>query len=101
LPPTPRPTLFPYTTLFRSQAKCRMHFVRQVEQRYTAQAGLTLRIACVDIAGVRREVCPLGQPGVAKHIDAHITAPAARPRASLQDRKSTRLNSSHLGISYA
>src|SRR5471030_2002847 len=54
----PRSTLFPYTTLFRSQGCC---------------ASLTRR--------------PCG--------------PALTPEPLRKDRKSTRLNSSHLGISYA
>src|SRR5256885_7918532 len=74
----PRSTLFPYTTLFRSR-----------------RAGaLVLR------AGVRR-----GEPQGADHRGARAARPAA-PGAegvdrSRRDRKSTRLNSSHLVISYA
>src|SRR5438045_8279746 len=33
--------------------------------------------------------------------EANALQPGKRPRSTLQDRKSTRLNSSHLGISYA
>src|SRR2546426_4557137 len=71
----PRSTLFPYTTLFRSQRSLRPIF-----------AGLVWRVG----AGVGRR--PLGTPrrGV---FDL--------PRGLLLDRKSTRLNSSHLVISYA
>src|SRR5258705_9394640 len=72
----PRSTLFPYTTLFRS-----------------------LRL-------------PLGKPDLsqAKEIleESHIIIESIKPSASglhvvemHGDRKSTRLNSSHLGISYA
>src|SRR5262245_64775075 len=62
----PRSTLFPYTTLFRSQ------------QRHLGAAPFLRNRA----------------PGV---------EPAARGRGGRrrEDRKSTRLNSSHLGISYA
>src|SRR5438045_7596585 len=59
----PRSTLFPYTTLFRSQG---------------ADAGAQNQ--CLQAAG-------RGSP-------AHVAL-------DLEDRKSTRLNSSHLGISYA
>src|ERR1035441_6023228 len=38
-------------------------------------------------------------PGSSARLHAHQTWPLARP--ALRDRKSTRLNSSHLGISYA
>src|SRR5262245_63543965 len=67
----PRSTLFPYTTLFRSCGAC---------------SG---RGTC----GV-----PPDRAG-----DRHGTAPARpSPREpDRRDRKSTRLNSSHLGISYA
>src|SRR5256885_2696253 len=72
----PRSTLFPYTTLFRSQQVLAV----------VADAGA---------AGPER--------GAVKR-DAH-RAPSPRrartPRRSQGDRKSTRLNSSHLVISYA
>src|SRR3989442_8046229 len=71
----PRSTLFPYTTLFRSTAKLPARNNRR-------QAS-------------RRE------PG-ARAI-AHASAPGSRREACLRllDRKSTRLNSSHVRISYA
>src|SRR5688572_32648445 len=69
----PRSTLFPYTTLFRSQHDAR----QRVEHR---------RVAAI-AGGVQRRRCPrdvlLDDRGVA------------------EDRKSTRLNSSHSQISYA
>src|SRR2546430_9737507 len=81
----PRSTLFPYTTLFRSD-----------------------RLA-------RRHVDELDQPPVVVHVAAqpddfprHRRAPLVgtlrapwRKREGLVDRKSTRLNSSHSQISYA
>src|SRR5947209_16189010 len=60
VPPPPRSTLFPYTTLFRSSA--------------------------IDSHGLRPTARPVPEP--------------PRP-ASSEDRKSTRLNSSHANISYA
>src|SRR5258705_9617066 len=66
----PRSTLFPYTTLFRSLAKC----VRAVA-------------ANLDPLRIQRLL----------HLRVHHPAYLRRVR----DRKSTRLNSSHLGISYA
>src|SRR5205814_8065934 len=81
LRPPPRSTLFPYTTLFRSQQLQRP----QREQIRIAGAGadevhLPERLAA---GGLRR-----GEPG-------------GQQLARERDRKSTRLNSSHLGISYA
>src|SRR5947208_7459307 len=71
----PRSTLFPYTTLFRSDlsADCRSFGL--------GPAALVLAVRA-DRAGCRR-----------------LTAPAAA--IDLRDRKSTRLNSSHQIISYA
>src|SRR5437870_11228269 len=65
IPPPPRSTLFPYTTLFRSQG------VRDDDRR-----GLPAR--------------PLARPPAQRHH-----------RRARGDRKSTRLNSSHVAISYA
>src|SRR5256885_10131864 len=85
----PRSTLFPYTTLFRSQ---QLHsFVRRCPARVSdidiaaAGPGLTL-------AGLRRRV----GAGIATQGGRHEP-----DRTRGQDRKSTRLNSSHLVISYA
>src|SRR2546426_3193346 len=82
----PRSTLFPYTTLFRSQAVCR------VERLFTVRAGAFTPPPKVESALVR--LTPLAQPLVAPDE-------IARFRAFVTDRKSTRLNSSHLVISYA
>src|SRR5256885_6524368 len=71
----PRSTLFPYTTLFRSSAD-------------HAHGGAARgRPSCASVGGAQH------LPGVRA---------GARPRARRPlDRKSTRLNSSHLVISYA
>src|SRR5438067_6122619 len=72
----PRSTLFPYTTLFRS-----------VAQRLAHERELRLVVARHrDARGV-----DLGEARVGEQ----------RPLAVGQDRKSTRLNSSHVSISYA
>src|SRR3712207_8693211 len=78
----PRSTLFPYTTLFRS-----------AEER-----GWTVLVDQTD--GLReRELLVAG--GVRHHlIDGLILSPVAVGAADL-DRKNTRLNSSHVNISYA
>src|SRR5437899_8015885 len=68
----PRSTLFPYTTLFRS------HFL------------------------ARRTLWP--RPDHARHHQLLMDVQSATPLVQnlhTRDRKSTRLNSSHLGISYA
>src|SRR5256885_3458708 len=68
----PRSTLFPYTTLFRS---------REAEEQ---RDGPDLHGADLTVPGVE----PPHQGGAHEHADN-------------TDRKSTRLNSSHLVISYA
>src|SRR5205814_9052363 len=71
-PRPPRSTLFPYTTLFRSGAARALGARRPRRGRVAA-------------------------PGRA----ARRLRPPRLPRQGGRDRKSTRLNSSHLGISYA
>src|SRR5947209_14633007 len=85
----PRSTLFPYTTLFRSNgARARKHDVVAIDQ---AAARETLE----------RE---LDEPFRLRHaavseLHREAAEPAGRQRRI--DRKSTRLNSSHANISYA
>src|SRR3712207_8928790 len=71
----PRSTLFPYTTLFRSGDD-----LRDLQEAVLALEVVDLEAAVADRAG-----------GV-------VAAPHVR---GAEDRKSTRLNSSHANISYA
>src|SRR2546426_5992398 len=82
----PRSTLFPYTTLFRSQEPARVHGRRRRVRRPD-------RLLWPGAGGRERLRAPDGQGdgGRAQH----------RCPPTLRDRKSTRLNSSHLVISYA
>src|SRR3712207_7468418 len=85
----PRSTLFPYTTLFRSDYDLPVYVAPYTFQRLPFVADpAELRARSVDAAIV-------GAP----FDDAVSHRPGARfgPR----DRKSTRLNSSHANISYA
>src|SRR3712207_7303587 len=86
----PRSTLFPYTTLFRSRGRTR---------RPSGDPGL--RQASLPVEGVERSArggdrlaagAGPGDRAVVEHGDA---------LAQVEDRKSTRLNSSHANISYA
>src|SRR5690606_39875299 len=79
----PTSTLFPYTTLFRSRLR------GPDDARQRARGGPVLPAAL----GQR-----LGGGQCAQGAD-HGPQPAARGRG--RDRKSTRLNSSHVKISYA
>src|SRR3712207_7438843 len=79
----PRSTLFPYTTLFRS-----------VHGQPVAAGRAGLEDDAVHhgvLRGVHR----------GREVDAGVQRPPARAEAAGEDRKSTRLNSSHANISYA
>src|SRR5207249_6568895 len=88
----PRPPLFPYTTLFRSRAVARAHAVGGSAPR---RDGLRPRRQ----REPRRE-----QPRPERRHQVPTDRGAHRARAEQgvrRDRKSTRLNSSHVSISYA
>src|SRR2546427_239240 len=82
----PRSTLFPYTTLFRSQ-------VRRVSSSFwTLRGRLTSR----------RPHTAMYNDGPARRVSVNVFAkPTSSMKRSALDRKSTRLNSSHSQISYA
>src|SRR3712207_7123643 len=74
----PRSTLFPYTTLFRSRRE----------------------VAVPELRGDGARVEPaVAQP--ARDAVGHRSQLVVQPHAIFEDRKSTRLNSSHANISYA
>src|SRR2546426_7073123 len=81
----PRSTLFPYTTLFRSQRQPRLCHHRQCGHRSLLESDVGLHLGGILDALPLKEFC---------HRSKLKKAPMA-------DRKSTRLNSSHLVISYA
>src|SRR5688572_32187337 len=78
IPRPPRSTLFPYTTLFRSWAA----------------------IALVQM-GQEREAMPLFETAFRADPELVELLPRVAGLGLVQDRKSTRLNSSHSQISYA
>src|SRR3712207_6902069 len=87
----PRSTLFPYTTLFRSEehVQCFTHTPR-------TQECPAPRLAGEDVTDQRRVVLDLrGSLRVEKRL-LGVSGGGER-----RDRKSTRLNSSHANISYA
>src|SRR2546426_7757906 len=84
----PRSTLFPYTTLFRSSRVFAVAFLG------IAVAGLVSLIATWQSAR-RTQAAMVVLTQRLEDLDRASAAPAFR------DRKSTRLNSSHLVISYA
>src|SRR2546426_8811413 len=81
----PRSTLFPYTTLFRSVARAgKLPDERRSDRVHD--------LAVAPLPLVRRRQVNLNRRAVRKRSDREIVN---------ADRKSTRLNSSHLVISYA
>src|SRR2546426_7355372 len=82
----PRSTLFPYTTLFRS-----------VIEADGGEHGIVLQVAAPE---QKPDVGVRGEGAEPRRQDAEA-ARGEVARAEQVDRKSTRLNSSHLVISYA
>src|SRR5207249_6449583 len=89
------PTLFPYTTLFRSLLALRSDIIREAQSN---TVGYQDRV--VGASGRGEQVnSGRGRRCAGSHIENQIIS---RVAAFLQlDRKSTRLNSSHVSISYA
>src|SRR5262245_64119170 len=87
IPHPPRPTLFPYTTLFRSG-------IDDTRAQPLAQAARAL----IELLVAAHAVDPALHRVLAEQVPR--TGGLGR-LADFEDRKSTRLNSSHLGISYA
>src|SRR3712207_6984486 len=91
----PRSTLFPYTTLFRSDSDARSPVPGATPAAWHGRPTLALAIW-------PQHQC-LGRVVVAAMVDLN-SAPRCEARSVLchmLDRKSTRLNSSHANISYA
>src|SRR5690606_40304693 len=99
--PPPPPTLSPYTTLFRSirPISCEVGLLARTHGSALFQRGETQSIVTTT----------LGTAGDEQKIDALIGESWKRfmlhynfpPFSTGEDRKSTRLNSSHVKISYA
>src|SRR4051812_49884098 len=77
----PRSTLFPYTTLFRSITTCAIGWAHG--------------------KGRRAVICGQGGAGLWALLAAPAASGVVADCDALEDRKSTRLNSSHMSISYA
>src|SRR5437899_8195264 len=84
----PSSTLFPYTTLFRSTHALLVTY-EFGSVLFKADALYAYLFSCDDKVAARRD----------KHRS--LKASGVRAVDNQLDRKSTRLNSSHLGISYA
>src|SRR5256885_15951893 len=96
----PRSTLFPYTTLFRSEEPGGARVAGRHPQHLDAQVDGDRAVR----PGVDRALHQAGLAGAEERRDEDVRRVAVhlvRRAELLQDRKSTRLNSSHLVISYA
>src|SRR5205814_8713105 len=89
----PGSTLFPYTTLFRSRTDARGEEPREVAG---AAGEIEHAHAFANSARFDRKALPPAMQSAGHQIVHDIVFAGDRI-----DRKSTRLNSSHLGISYA
>src|SRR3712207_7568527 len=87
----PRSTLFPYTTLFRSEG-----LVDMVLERAAAERGEEVERVTVGSLGAWPDICRPGCCRLRAGEDSGVAAACGS-----EDRKSTRLNSSHANISYA
>src|SRR5205814_9771868 len=98
--PPPRSTLFPYTTLFRSHDR-RIELMSAGAIEHGAAPRIEQRIVFEKpndlLDGIQTRAAALKL----LHADVERVAERRLNALDLLDRKSTRLNSSHLGISYA
>src|SRR3712207_7087594 len=90
----PRSTLFPYTTLFRS---------RSSSTSYGQKISISRKppLAIGFLAKKRQGIARAKNGFARRRRDLHVDVTANEGPISEQDRKSTRLNSSHANISYA
>src|SRR5256885_9727634 len=88
----PRSTLFPYTTLFRSKVQCQLTIVSSKKLNHREAINLVYRALALE-----------GFTTIETSKAIMIVPEGQEPKMSPEflDRKSTRLNSSHLVISYA
>src|SRR3712207_7815935 len=93
----PRATLFPFTPLFRSLPARRLDDERRRGQPRAHVARLAVKLDAGD--GARLELGPVG--AVAEQHEPGVGDPVAHGGPGIEDRKSTRLNSSQANTSYA
>src|SRR5688572_32745996 len=90
----PRSTLFPYTTLFRSQETSR-------GERRGDGERVAVRVERAGDVDERRHHAPARETAIGARELVQGDVAVAEHHADAVDRKSTRLNSSHSQISYA
>src|SRR5690242_21054449 len=91
----PRSTHFPYTTLFRSEIR------GLVRSDFTPSQKLDdMPLGHIMLGPSGGKSYPADDPSSTKNVPTVRDTPEGA-RQSIPDRKSTRLNSSHMSISYA
>src|SRR3546814_13104867 len=93
-------TLFPYTTLFRSYAGAGRHAARRGSERISDDAGPAFPASMTVASAPVMEAAGWADAYLARAPEGDLFAGASAEmaghwRAMLEDRKSTRLNSSH------
>src|SRR5699024_12089967 len=96
LRPHPSSTLFPYTTLFRSTALFRLKPTTILEDATVPRSEIPKMVKAINEIADKYQVtiCTFGHAGDGNLHPTCLTD-------AREDRKSTRLNSSHVSISYA
>src|SRR5690606_40707234 len=97
MPPPPRSTLFPYTTLFRSGVGRLV--LNDFDRVDATNLPRQILYGPADVGRPKAEVA--AERLRAANPDVRVEALDRRLDAAGLDRKSTRLNSSHVKISYA
>src|SRR3712207_7756279 len=90
----PRSTLFPYTTLFRSEGDQTVSY-SAISNEYFRTLHVALRAGRQFDANDRKEAPPVAL------VNEALARQHLAGKNPVGDRKSTRLNSSHANISYA
>src|SRR5690606_39710637 len=93
IPQPPRSTLFPYTTLFRSRKSKNVPVDRSSMRQHRIGQALPPAVRPVPHAK--------GEPALVKCTQSRHQQLKRIDHGQNRDRKSTRLNSSHVKISYA
>src|SRR2546430_11581916 len=93
----PRSTLFPYTTLFRSQYRTAIFFHSPEQEAVAKKSRAALEASGKLRRPIATEITPAGTFYRAEEYHQKYL----QKRGAASDRKSTRLNSSHSQISYA
>src|SRR5439155_26731248 len=94
----PQSTLFPYTTLFRSRTALSIKTARVLAQSHISVIKRASICAKAFPSSRQRESLSAGSR---KNCFGFFPATQTKPKQFFRDRKSTRLNSSHVAISYA